>query len=108
MILNYMISTTVIRLISMAVSAYDLIVIEEEATPLAGGAHNYYYLTLMVIGVLALAGLIVFFFVKRSEYVKRLSELNERLGRDEKAPFSIKDIKFRISEAEAELAGQMF
>jgi len=107
MLLNYMVSATVMRVTAMIVSAYDLVVIEEEATPLAGGMHNYYYHTLVVIAILAVIGLIAVYLIKRNGYVKRLSELNVRLGRDEKAPFTIKDIKFKISDAESELAGQM-
>lgn len=88
---------------------YDLVVIEEMDTPLAGGpVHtNYYVLTLCAIAVMLLIALFVAWFLKRTKLVKRLQKLNAQLNKTEKAPLFIKAIKEEILRAESEITASM-
>lgn len=90
-------------------SEYDLIIIEEMETPLAGGpVHaNYYVLTLCAIAVMVLIALLVAWLLQRAKLVKRFDELNDKLGRKEKAPFTQKAIKEEIMRVETEITATM-
>ena len=94
---------------SALLAAYDLIIIEDEATPLAPSAMhvNYYLITLTFITVITIAALLASWFTRREALKKRLIELNGKLGRDEKIPFKIKTIKEYIEVAETDLSASM-
>lgn len=88
------------------VSDYDLMVIEDEETPLAAGLTrtNYFAATLVTIALIVLVIAIAIWYVKRREYKARLLELRHRLGDDSGVvPFSIRAMKDAIAECEAEL-----
>ena len=86
--------------------AYDLIVVDDEATPLSAGplGHNYYPAAIVTVIILAVLTLITVWLIRRNTFKARLLELRKRAG-DENAcvPFRIKDITDAVREAENNL-----
>lgn len=110
-ILNCICGCSFISKISVCgVSEYDLIVIEDDATPLAANAGtyaNYYLPTLCIVLAVFLAGVLIFWLIKRNNYKKRLLELRKKLDdNDRKASLTIRGIKDEISRLEAELVSE--
>lgn len=106
---KFVISAGIARFVLILSSAYDLLVIEDEATPLAAGANhmNYYIVTISVMIVAVVFGLISAWTAKRNAVAKRLKELNEKCGEESKIPFTIHGIKEQIAEAEVKLVATM-
>lgn len=97
------------QLVLTAYLTYDLIIIEDSETPLAPGAGhpNYYLLTVLAIIVISLLAVLMSWAYKRNTEVKRLKELNSKLGFSTKVPFRISSIKEEIATAEANLTASM-
>ncbi|MBR5897767.1 MAG: hypothetical protein IKZ39_09170 [Lachnospiraceae bacterium] len=86
--------------------AYDLIVIEDEATPLSAGplSHNYYPAAAVTVMILAALTLLTVWLIRRNTLKGRLLELREQAGdRNSFVPFRIKEIKDAVREAESNL-----
>ena len=93
----------------MVLTGYDLIVIEDQATPLAGPVHtNLFLITICVMIAAVVVFLLVGWLTKRKAYANRLTELNGKLGKTKSSPLFIKSIKEEIAKAEAELVAGMF
>lgn len=105
-LLNYIVSLVSLKVVSIVICAYDLMIIEDEDTPLAAEAPkgNYYVVTAVIIVAAALIALLVTWLVKRSQEAKRLKELNKKLNKTAKTPLKIRDIKDQIAQAEIELS----
>jgi len=87
-------------------AAYDLIVIDDEATPLSNGplSDNYYPTAIVAVIVLAVIALLTVWFLRRKGYKVRLLELREKANDTDKSiPFTIRGIKDAIKEAEKNL-----
>ncbi|MCR5310628.1 MAG: hypothetical protein K6E32_04325 [Lachnospiraceae bacterium] len=90
--------------------SYDLIVIDETETPLGAGpvGTNYYVLAVSIVVLAALVASFALWFTRRNFYKKRLLELRDKAGiTDKGVPFSIKEIREAIEEAEANLSAVM-
>lgn len=90
-----------------AVVDYDLVVIEDEETPLAAGISGHNYFAASVFSMVLILALCAFaaWCVKRNAYKARLVELRIQLGDEsEVVPFSIRMIKDEIARSEAEIA----
>lgn len=90
--------------------AYDLIVIEDEDTPLAASANvNYYLPTVIAVLTILLAGLLIYWLIKRNNYKKRLLELRQKLDdHDKRTAITIRGIKDEIARLETELVADCF
>lgn len=89
------------------VPAYDLIVIDDQETPLAakaGSNIDMYGPTAIIVLSVVLIGLLIYWMIKRRKYKKRLLELRSKIGdHDKRAPFLIRGIKDEIARLETEL-----
>ena len=86
--------------------AYDLIVVDDEATPLSAGplAHNYYPAALVTVAVLAVLTILAVWLIRRNLFKKRLLELRKQAGdENSNVPFRIKDLKDAVRDAEINL-----
>ncbi len=86
--------------------AYDLIVIEDNNTPLAAKASSIdmYGPTAIIVLSVILLGLLIYWLVKRNRYKKRLLELRSKMGdHDKRSAFLISGIKDEITRLETEL-----
>lgn len=95
------------RLFIILSSTYDLIVIDENETPLAAGpaGGGYYIYAVVTVILAALIALAAVWFTRRNVLKRRLMELRERTGSHEtEIPFSIKGLKEAIDLAEAEVS----
>lgn len=91
-------------LFTLLTQSYDLIVIDEEATPLAAApvSGGYYIYAVMAVVLAALLAMAAVWITRRNILKKRLMELRERSGNsDTSIPFSLKALKDAISEEEA-------
>lgn len=106
---NFLFSACLTKVVSVIVGAYDLVVIEDEATPLAANAvhTNYYLITVGVMLALVLVAAVALWAVKRKRYSDRLKELNGKLASNDKVPFTIGSIKEKIAQAETEITAAM-
>lgn len=96
--------------LELLIKGYDLIVIEDEATPLAKRpiVQNYYFSSLYAIAVLLLAILFVVWVVKRVRIKRHLRELIAKSGdKSRKIPLLITKIEDAIKALEAELVDSM-
>ncbi|MBP5298043.1 MAG: hypothetical protein J6Z09_02710 [Lachnospiraceae bacterium] len=87
-------------------AAYDLIVVDDEATPLSAGplTHNYYPAALITVMVLAAITLLTVWLIRRNSLKVRLLELREQAGdNNSEVPFRIKRMKDAVREAENNL-----
>lgn len=87
-------------------AAYDLIVVDDEATPLSAGplTHNYYPAAIVTVVILAALTLLAVWLIRRNSLKARLIELREQAGStDAYVPFRIKDMKDAVREAENNL-----
>lgn len=87
-------------------AAYDLIVVDDEATPLSAGplTHNYYPAAIITVAVLAALTLFTVWLVRRNTLKARLLELREQAGDgNSDVPFRIKSMKDAVREAENNL-----
>ena len=85
---------------------YDLIVVDDEATPLSAGplGHNYYPAAIVTVIILAALTLIAVWLIRRNSFKARLLELRKQAGdEDSCVPLRIKDIKDAVREAENNL-----
>ncbi|MBO4678520.1 MAG: hypothetical protein J5626_02525 [Lachnospiraceae bacterium] len=85
---------------------YDLIVVDDEATPLSAGplTHNYYPAALVTVLILAAITILAVWLIRRNTYKARLLELRKQAGDENiRVPFRIKDIKDAVREAENNL-----
>lgn len=88
------------------VTDYDLLVIEDEETPLAPGVAgpDYFGMTMFTMVLVLALCLFAAWCVKRNAYKARLVELRIQLGDEsEVVPFSIRMIKDEIAKSEAEI-----
>lgn len=92
------------------VPAYDLIIIEDQDTPLAakaGSNIDMYGPTAIIVLSVILLGLFIYWMIKRSKYKKRLLELRSKMGdHDKKSAFLIRGIKDEITRLETELVSE--
>ncbi len=91
---------------SASADGYDLIVIDDEATPLSAGPLTHSYYPAAVITVLILAALTIFtiWFVRRKSFKARLLELRAKSGdKETRVPLTIRNIKDAVKEAEKNL-----
>lgn len=87
-------------------NAYDLIVVDDEATPLSNGplSVNYYPTAIAAVIALAVLTLLAVWMIRRNGYKARLLELRQKAGDTSKAiPFTIRGIKDAVKEAEKNL-----
>ena len=87
-------------------NAYDLIVVDDEATPLSNGpiSANYYPTAIIAVVALAVLALLTVWVIRRAGYKTRLLELRAKAGDESKAiPFTIRGIKDAVKEAEKNL-----
>ncbi|MBR6309108.1 MAG: hypothetical protein IKR39_10935 [Lachnospiraceae bacterium] len=87
-------------------TAYDLIVVDDEATPLSNGplSVNYYPTAIIAVAAIAVIALLTVWFIRRSGYKSRLLELRAKAGDKSKAiPLTIRGIKDAVKEAEKNL-----
>ena len=85
---------------------YDLMVIDDEATPLSAGplAHNYYPVAVVTVIILAALTIFTIWIIRRNAIKSRLLELRAKAGAGEgRVPFTIKGIRDAIREAENNL-----
>ena len=85
---------------------YDLIVIDDEATPLSAGplTHSYYPAAAVTILILALLTIIAIWVIRRNGFKARLLELRAKAGdKKVRVPFTIKGIKDEVRETEKNL-----
>ena len=85
---------------------YDLIVIDDEATPLSAGplAHSYYPAAVATVIFLAALTVFTIWIIRRNTLRARLLELRTKAGDgDSCVPFTIKGIKDAVREAENNL-----
>ena len=85
---------------------YDLIVVDDEATPLSAGplGHNYYPAAIVTVIILAALTLLVVWLIRRNSFKVRLLELRKQAGDgNTRVPFRIKDITDAVREAENNL-----
>ena len=91
---------------SAAAQAYDLIVVDDEATPLSAGPlkHNYYPAAIVTVIILAALTILAVWLIRRNTFKTRLLELRKQAG-DENSfvPLRIKSIKDEVREAENNL-----
>lgn len=90
--------------------SYDLIVIDESDTPLGSGPvnTNYYILAVCTVALAALLAFMVLFVTRRNGLKKRLLELRKRAGNEDMTvPFSIRELKDAVAEAEANLSAEL-
>ncbi len=101
---------TLTNLMSNAIlSSYNLVVIEEEETPLAAGIPGTNYFGTAITVVLAIMFLLGFglWISKRTERANYLKDLHESMGVEGKVPLSIRAINDEIVKAEAHLTEQL-
>lgn len=95
---------------AMVLNAYDLFIIEEEETPLAGGpvSQNFYLLTVVAAIVLLCLVAIAMWVFARRKYSVRYVELKKKQGEsDVKVPLSIRSLKEMIALTEAEITSKL-
>ena len=106
MLLEKGFQTIASALTAVSADSYDLIVIDDEATPLSAGplAHSYYPAAVVTVIALAVLTVLTIWFIRRHGFKARLLELRAKAGDEQsKVPITIKGIKDAVREAEKNL-----
>ena len=88
---------------------YDLTVIEDMDTPLAGAPKgpNFYMITVLVLLIVAICALIVVHTIRRNKVKERLLELRRRTGNnDTHVPLKIREMEDEISQTETNITAE--
>lgn len=94
----------------ITVSGYQLVVIEDNETPLASApvGQNFVAGSLIAVAFAMLAGFMMIDMTKRIKLRERLLKLREEAGDDnENLPFTIGKLRDEISERELSLVSQI-